>query len=48
MDSVDLSVFKTLQKWLEADLTVWLVTGSAGSCPGAGRKRSAVFSGSFQ
>lgn len=40
MDSVDLSVFKTLQKWLEADLTVWLVTvvktfGSSPRQPGA-------------
>lgn len=40
MDSVDLSVFKTLQKWLEADLNVWLVTvvktfGSSPRQPGA-------------
>ena len=40
MDSVDLSVFKTLQKWLEADLAVWLVTvvktfGSSPRQPGA-------------
>ncbi|MCB2428203.1 XdhC family protein [Methylophaga pinxianii] len=40
MDSVDLSVFKTLEKWLEADLTVWLVTvvktfGSSPRQPGA-------------
>ncbi len=40
MDSVDLSVFKTLQKWLEADLTVWLGTvvktfGSSPRQPGA-------------
>lgn len=40
MDSVDLSVFKTLQKWLEADLMVWLVTvvktfGSSPRQPGA-------------
>lgn len=40
MDSVDLTVFKTLQKWLEADLNVWLVTvvktfGSSPRQPGA-------------
>jgi xanthine dehydrogenase accessory factor len=40
MDSVDLSVFKTLQKWLETDLNVWLVTvvktfGSSPRQPGA-------------
>lgn len=40
MDSVDLSVFKTLQKWLEADLAVWLITvvktfGSSPRQPGA-------------
>ena len=40
MDSVDLSVFKAMQKWLEADLTLWLVTvvktfGSSPRQPGA-------------
>jgi len=40
MDSVDLSVFKALQKWLETDLNVWLVTvvktfGSSPRQPGA-------------